>query len=55
MRPFVWQVEKRPVLESDTDPNSRENILKRKFLYSVYGRYNVGVTDPRLGVKIENS
>lgn len=52
MRPFVWQVEKRPVLESDTDPMSRENILKRKFLYSVYGRYNVGVTDPRLVVKV---
>jgi len=55
MRPFVWQVEKQPVLESDTNPTSRENILKRKFLYSVYGRYNVGVTDPRLGVKITNS
>ena len=54
MRPFVWQVEKRPVLESDTDPMSRENILKRKFLYSVYGRYNVGVTDPRLAMKISN-
>ena len=54
MRPFVWQVEKRPVLESDTDPMSRENILKRKFLYSVYGRYAVGVTDPRLAVKINN-
>ena len=54
MRPFVWQVEKRPVLESDTDPMSRENILKRKFLYSVYGRYAVGVTDPRLALKINN-
>jgi phage major head subunit gpT-like protein len=52
MRPFVWQVEKRPVLESDTDPMTRENILKRNFLYSVYGRYNVGVTDPRLAVKL---
>lgn len=54
MRPFVWQVEKVPVLESDTNPNDRENIIKRKFLYSVYGRYNVGVTDPRLGVKTTN-
>lgn len=55
MRPFVWQVEKVPVLEADTNPMTRENILKRNFLYSVYGRYNVGVTDPRLGVKIVNS
>jgi phage major head subunit gpT-like protein len=54
MRPFIWQVEKQPVLESDTNPNDRENILKRKYLYSVYGRYNVGVTDPRLAVKIDN-
>lgn len=55
MRPFVWQVEKDPVLESDTNPNSRENILKRKFVYSVYGRYAAGVTDPRLGIMIENT
>ncbi len=54
MRPFIWQVEKMPVLESDTNPNSRENILKRKFVYSVYGRYAVGVTDPRLAIKIDN-
>lgn len=51
MRPFVFQEEKSPVLESDTNPNSRENIVKRKFLYSVYGRYAVGVTDPRLAIK----
>lgn len=55
MRPFIWQVEKQPVLESDTNPNSRENILLRKYLYSIYGRYNVGVTDPRLGIKIVNA
>ncbi len=54
MRPFVWQEEKKPVLESDTNPNSRENILKRKYVYSVYGRYAVGVTDPRLAVKTVN-
>lgn len=55
MRPFVYQVEKAPVLESDTNPNSRENIVKRKFLYSVYGRYAVGVTDPRLAIKVVNA
>ena len=52
-RPFVWQVEKMPVLESDTNPMTRENILQRNFLYSVYGRYAVGVTDPRLAIKVE--
>lgn len=55
MKPFIYQVEKEPTMESDTNPNTRENILKRKFLYSVYARYAVGVTDPRLGVKITNS
>jgi hypothetical protein len=43
------------VLESDTNPNSRENIVRRKFLYSAYGRYAVGVTDPRLGIKVVNA
>lgn len=54
-RPFILQTEKRPVLESDTDPNTRESILKRNFLYSSYGRYNVGFTDPRFGVKTTNT
>lgn len=54
-RPFIYQVEKKPVLESDTNPNSREAIIQRNYLYSVYGRYNVGVTDPRFGVKVVNS
>ncbi len=55
IRPFVYGIEKRPVLESDTNPTSRENIIKRKFIYSVYGRYAVGMTDPRLGVLITNT
>jgi phage major head subunit gpT-like protein len=54
-RPFIYQEEKAPVLESDTNPQTRENILKRTFLYSVYGRYNVGVTDPRLAIRTTNS
>jgi len=54
-RPFVWQEEKAPVLESDTDPMTREAILKRNFVYSVYGRYAVGSTDPRFIVKTVNS
>ena len=54
MKPFIYQVEKRPALESDTDPNSREAIIQRTFLYSVYGRYATGMTDPRLGVEVEN-
>ncbi len=55
MRPFILQTEKKPVLESDTNPQSRENIIRRKYLYSVYGRYAVGVTDPRLGIKMVNA
>lgn len=54
-RPFIYQTEKSPVLESDTDPQSRDAILQRTFVYSVYGRYAVGMTDPRLGVQVENS
>lgn len=55
MKPFIWQTEKTPVLESDTNPNDRNNILNRTFLYSVYGRYITGMTDPRLGVRTTNS
>lgn len=54
-RPFLLQMEKAPVLESDTDPNTRENILKRNFLYSVYGRWAVAMTDPRFGILITNT
>jgi len=55
MKPFIWQVEKTPVLESDTNPNDRQTILARTFVYSVYGRYVTGMTDPRLGVRTVNS
>jgi|SRR5437870_3233690 len=51
-RPFIFQNEKDPVLEADTDPNDRDNILKRTFLYSVYKRCAVGLSDPRMGVRI---
>lgn len=53
--PFLYQVEKMPVVESDTNADSRENIINRKFLYSVYGRWNVALTDPRFGVKMVNT
>ena len=55
MKPFIFQVEKRPVLESDTNPNDRNTILARTFVYSVYGRYATGMTDPRLGVLTTNT
>lgn len=55
MKPFIYQVEKRPVLESDTNPNARVAIIQRTFVYSVYGRYATGMTDPRLGVEVENT
>lgn len=54
-KPFIWQEEKRPVLESDTNPNTRQAIIDRTFIYSVNGRYAVGVTDPRFAVKTTNS
>ena len=53
-KPFIWQVEKNWAVESDTNPNSRENILQRKYLYSVYGRMAVGATDPRFGIRVNN-
>lgn len=51
-RPFIYQEEVAPRLDGDTDPNSRAVIEERTFLYSAYSRGNVGVTDPRLGVKV---
>ena len=54
-RPFLYQVELPYVIESDTNPNSRENIINRKFLYSCYGRWNVALTDPRFGIKVTNT
>lgn len=54
-RPFVFQTEKEPELLGDTDPNSRVAIEKRTFVYSGYGRYNAGVTDPRFAVKTTNT
>ncbi len=54
LKPFIFQTEKRPVLESDTNPNDRVTIQARTFVYSVYGRYQTGMTDPRLGVRTTN-
>lgn len=54
-RPFLYQVEMPYVIESDTNPNSRENIINRKFLYSCYGRWQVALTDPRFGIKVTNT
>lgn len=54
-KPFVYQVEKRPELLADTDPNSRAAQERRSYLYSAYGRYNVGVGEPRYAVKINNT
>lgn len=51
-KPFIIQTEKRPELTADTDPNSRAVIEQHTFLYSAYGRYNAGVTDPRYAIKI---
>lgn len=54
-KPFVLQMEKRPELTGETDPNSAHVIDRRTFLYSAYGRYNAGVTDPRFAVKVDNT
>lgn len=54
-RPFIWQVEKAPEITADTNPNSAYAIEHNAYLYSVYGRYYVGLTDPRFGVLTTNS
>ena len=54
-RPAIWQVEKEVEITADTNPNSAEVIRTRKFLYSAYGRYNLGLTDPRFGVLTTNT
>lgn len=53
-KPFIFQQEVAPGMNGTTNPNESTVIESRKFLYSVYGRYNVGVTDPRFGVKVTN-
>lgn len=54
-KPFIFQSEKVPELLGATDPNTEYVITRRKFLYSVYGRYNVGITDPRYVVLVTNT
>lgn len=53
-RPFVFQEEKPVEFMGDDDINTRDFITKRTFVYSAYGRYNVGVADPRYAVKTTN-
>lgn len=54
-RPFVYQEREAPQLWGSTDPNTEAGIIKRRFLYAVYGRYEVGYGDPRYAVKITNT
>lgn len=54
-RPFIWQVEKMPVLEGITSPNTEAGMIRRRFPFTAYGRYAVGVTDPRLAIKFTAS
>jgi phage major head subunit gpT-like protein len=53
-RPFVYQEREAPRLEGATDPNTEQGIIKRRFLYSAYARYEVGYGDPRYAIKIVN-
>jgi phage major head subunit gpT-like protein len=53
-RPFVFQEEKPVEFLGADDTNTRNFITARSFVYSAYGRYAVGVTDPRFAVKTTN-
>ncbi len=52
IKPYVFQSRIKPTLEGITSPNTEAGIVRRKFLYSVRGRYAVGYGEPRHGIKI---
>jgi len=53
-KPFVFQDRVAPSLEGITSPNSESGVLLDKFIYTVRGRYAVGVSNFRRAVKVNN-
>jgi phage major head subunit gpT-like protein len=54
-KPFVFQDRVKPQLEGITSANSESGVLLDKFVYTVRGRYAVGVADYRRAYKIVNA
>lgn len=54
-KPFVFQDRISPALEGITSPNSESGVLYDKFIYTVRGRYAVGVAEFRRAVKVTNT
>jgi phage major head subunit gpT-like protein len=48
IKPFAWQVNKEPVLISQTNPESEAVFINHVFKYQAYGRYNAGYFLPEL-------
>lgn len=54
-KPFVFQDRISPQLEGITSPTTETGVLLDKFIYTVRGRYAVGVAEFRRAVKITNT
>jgi phage major head subunit gpT-like protein len=48
IKPFAWQVNKEPILISQTNPESDAVFTNHVFKYQAYGRYNAGYFLPEL-------
>jgi phage major head subunit gpT-like protein len=48
IKPFAWQVNKEPVLISQTNPEIDSVFVNHVFRYQAYGRYNAGYFLPEL-------
>ena len=53
--PFIYQNRSAPVFDGITDPRSDAGLLRRRFPYTAYSRFNVGVGDPRRAIRMVNS
>ncbi len=51
-RPFIFQNRANPIFNGITDPNSDAGVIRRRFAYTAYSRFNVGVGDPRRAIKL---
>ena len=53
-RPFIFQNRAAPIFNGMTDPNSDAGVIRRRYAYTAYSRFNVGVGDPRRAIKVTN-
>lgn len=54
-KPFIYQNREGPEFNGLTDPNSDAGVIRRRFAYTAYSRFNVGYGDPRRAIKVTNT